>query len=342
MKPETGLGAVIAVALLVIVGVLVAVPGAVQPPPDDEPVERPGRVDLTEMTITAGEVSGGSATLQVTPYVEQHGNTAPNVTVVLRAVDSESGLVEATTRLPFGDLADGTERNRTGSLSVPREGGYRVEAILYRDGQRMEVGTRTVSGVGTLTPDYARTPVGFHEFDGDAGLPVIEYRVASVQDERATIAVTTYLTNTGDDAASDLRFVLKARQNGSNVVADQTTVQVGSVTPGETVTPTADLTVPDGYNYYLDAILWKGNTIVETERSVANLAPGKGLNVTETSAEAGFQSGDFETGDGGRPGEEPTASPDDGAAAGGQPGFGLPAALAALLATALLAWRVNR
>ncbi|MCT9094557.1 NEW3 domain-containing protein [Haloarchaeobius sp. HME9146] len=340
MKPETGLAAVVVVALLVTAGVLVAVPGALQPPPDDEPVERPGRVALTEMTISAGQVTGGTATLQVTPYVEHRGNPAPNVTVVLRAVDTDSGLVEATTRLAFGDLRNESELNRTGRLSVPREGGYRVEAVLYRDGERMTVGSRTVSGVDSLTPAYAETPVGFHEFDGDAELPVIEYRVASVENDRATLAVTTYLTNTGDDPAENLRFVLKARQNGSNVVADQTTVQVGSVAPGETVTPTADLTVPDGYNYYLDAILWKGDTIVGTERSVANLAPGQGLTVNWTQSAAGFESGDFETGDGPATGPPTTASPE--ADAGGQPGFGLPAAFVAVLVTALVARRVRR
>ncbi|WP_267641008.1 DUF7490 domain-containing protein [Haloarchaeobius amylolyticus] len=341
MKPETGLGALVVVTLLVTAAVVAAVPGALQPPPDEEPVERPGRVALTEMTISAGAVSGGSATLQVTPYVEHRGNVAPNVTVVLRAVDTDSGLVTATDRLAFGDLRNETELNRTAALSVPREGGYRVEAILYRDGQRMTVGTRTVEGVGSLTPEYARTPVGFHEFEA-ADLPVIEYRVDSVQDDRATLAVSTYLTNTGDEPADDLRFVLKARQNGSNVVADQTTVQVGSVAPGQTVTPTADLTVPDGYNYYLDAILWKGDTIVGTERSVANLAPGEGLTVNWTRSEAGFQTGDFETGDGADDGGAPPTEPEGGADAGGQPGFGLSAAVAALLGTGLLAWRVGR
>ncbi|WP_435347903.1 DUF7490 domain-containing protein [Haloarchaeobius sp. HRN-SO-5] len=338
MKPERVLVGLLVVTLVATIGVLAAAPDAVEPPGADEPLVRPGGGTITDMTISVDAVSGGTATFSVTPYVEHRGNPAPNVTVVLRAVDDDSGLVADTRRLDLGELTGQEEVNATGSLQVPREGGYRIEAVLYRDGERLDTGSRTVSGVESLTPAYALTPVQFHDFDG-GDLPVIEYTIDSVADDRATLSVTTYLSNVGDEPADDLRFVLKARQNGSNVVADRTTVDVGRVEPGETVTPTAQLTVPDGYNYYLDAILWKGDTVVDTQRSVANLAPGNGLTVDNESADEGFQSGDFES-DPGDAGPRPTEVPEGSSA--GQPGFGVPVALIALLATALAARRVRR
>lgn len=339
MKPEAVLAGVAVVALVATAGVLVAVPDAVQSPAPSEPAD-PGGGAIADMTIAVENVSGGTATFAVTPYVEHRGSPARNVTVQLRAVDEESGLVADTRSLSLGDLAGGRETNATGTLAVPREGGYTIEAVLYRDGHRLDAGDLTISGVGTLVPEYERTPVGFHEFQGTE-LPVIEYSIESVDDGDATLSVTTYLSNTGDDPAGDLHFVLKARQNGSNVVADRTRVDVGRVDPGETVTPTAELTVPDGYDYYLDAILWDGETVVDTQRSVANLGPGTGLSVDETQNDSGFESGDFaDTGDDDdyrRPEETEMAGGD-----GGQPGFGVPAALAALCATGLFAWRLRR
>ncbi|WP_256296270.1 DUF7490 domain-containing protein [Haloarchaeobius salinus] len=337
MRIESVLAALAVIAVVATAGVLVAVPDALQSPVPPEPTD-PGGGSVEDLTIAVENVSGGTATFAVTPYVEHRGNTAPNVTVLLRATDDESGTVAATRTLSLGELSGGREVNVTGTLAVPREGGYRIEAVLYRDDRRLDAGSRTVSGVEHLVPEYERTPVAFHEFEG-ADLPVIEYSIASVSGDEATLDVTTYLSNTGDEPADDLRFVLKARQNGSNVVADRTTVDVGRVDPGETVTPSAELTVPDGYDYYLDAILWRGDTVVDTERSVANLGPGAGLSVDEENDTGGFESGDFADED-----DQPPARTEreDAADGGGQPGFGVPVALAALLATALLARRLRR
>ncbi|WP_440988631.1 DUF7490 domain-containing protein [Haloarchaeobius baliensis] len=341
MRIEAVLAGVAVVAIVATGGVLVAAPDAVQSPVPEEPTD-PGGGSLEDLTIAVENVSGGTATFAVTPYVEHRGNAAPNVTVLLRAVDEENGVVAAMRTLSLGELSGGREVNATGTLAVPREGDYTIEALLYRDGERLDTGSKTISGVGSLVPEYERTPVAFHEFPGD-GLPVIEYSIEDVTDGQATLSVTTYLTNTGDEPADDLHFVLKARQNGSNVVADRTTVDVGRVEPGETVTPGADLTVPDGYDYYLDAILWHDETVVDTQRSVANLGPGTGLTVDETNENDSFESGDFADTGGSPEGDYRTEAPTEMEGGdGGQPGFGVPVALAALLATALFARRLHR
>ena len=337
MRTEYVLLGVVALAVVLGVGIAVGVPDAIDPPEDPgDDRERPGRVDLVEMTIGPGTVGGENATLRVRPHVQQRGGPAENVTVLLRAVDHDTGFVAATQRLSYGDLDDDVTRTREGALTVAREGGYDVEAIVYVNGTRLERGTRAVRGVGTLTPNYRDTPLRFQAFD--AGIPVIEYRIESVANNRSTLSVSTYLTNTGDRPAGDLELVLTARQNGSNVVADRTTVQIEEVGSGKTATPTGELVVPDDYNYYLDAVLWRDGTVLATARSTANLAPGTGLQVDENATRGdGFEAGDFEEddvedGQGTETPGQPTES-----ASGGQPGFGVTVALVALVAAALIA-----
>lgn len=337
MRTEYALLGVVALALVVAVGVAVGVPGAIDPP--DEPTERtePSRVDLVELTIGTGDVGGANATLDVTPYVRQYGGPAENVTVVLRAVDQDTGFVATTQRLSYGTLDGDVERSREGSLTVARQGDYDVVAVVYVNGTRVERGSREVSGVGTLTPAYRESTIEFQNFD--AGMPVIEYQIRDVENNRSTLDISTYLTNTGARPRGDLELVLTARQNGSNVVADRTTIEVGEIGAGKTATPTGELVVPDDYNYYLDAVLWRDGSVVATARSTANLAPGTGLSVDENTSDRdeGFQAGDFEQtespGDGGQPTERPTYTE----SSGGQPGFGVAVALVALAATALVA-----
>jgi len=323
MRLEALLGAAAAVAVLVAVALAAFVPGFVSPPaPDtDEP---PARFDVAEMTLASGEVTGETATLETTVFLRHGGGPADNVSVVARATDSESGLVVDTTRRDLGTVDDEGEREVPLAVTVPREGGYEVTTLLYVDGRRVDTARASVSGVGALTPPYAESAVGFHEF---ARRPSVEYRVDSVEGDRATLNVSSYLTNGGDDPESGLRLVVTARQADSNVVADRNEVRIGAIAPGRTAAEDVRVTVPDGYDYYLDATLWRDGVVLESTRAAANLDPEETLSVDETRREVAFEASDFETG---RPAAAPRAT--EAASGGDGTGFGAVAAVVALVA----------
>ncbi|WP_338728953.1 PGF-CTERM sorting domain-containing protein [Haladaptatus sp. DJG-WS-42] len=317
------------VGLLVVVSLLTAflVPGTLADPELDR--EPAGRLGLEEMTITSTNVTGGSATLSVDTRLSHRGGPSENVTILLRAIDLDTGLVETETTLTVGTIESEKEVSAVGSLTVARTGGYRIESIAYVNDRRIERGTKEVRGVETLTPAYARTATQFHEFPDR---PSLEYRIQSVSENRAMLNVSTYLTNTGDEADDDLRLVVTARQADSNIVADEASVQVGEIAPGRTAAPSVTLDVPDGYNYYLDATLWKDGVIVGNTRSAANLNPNETVSVNTTERDTGLQSGDFVTDSGGR--ENPTGTETQTEESG--PGFGILAALVAIATLALI------
>ncbi|SER12328.1 DUF7490 domain-containing protein [Natrinema salaciae] len=344
---------ILAVATLaVVIGAFttLALAGAVSDPGESETaadVERTGHASLTELTISADEITGGTATLVVDTHLEHRGAPVANVTVVHRATDTRTGLVEDTTERDVETLDDESEVVVSETVTVPRESSYEIETFVYRDGTRTESASHTVEGVDALTPAYADTNVEFHRFGGDSGgsladVPAISYAIASTTDETATLEVDSYLTNTGDDTESDFELEVSARQADSNVVADSATVGLSAIEPGKTASPTVDLEVPQEYDYYLDAVLWRDGTIVGTNRAVANLGPGS-LSVDETSSDSGLEVSDFssgaasDAGDGAADGND--RDTDDDGSADGTPGFGVVAAAAALLVTGALARR---
>lgn len=330
MVPERALllGAV-ALVLLSVVGAAV-VPDAVEAPTDPE---RPSALDIEEVTIAAESVSGASVTLAVEAAVAHRGGPAENVTVRFRAIDLESGLLETSREVAVSAIRGDRERQVTGELTVPRSGGYRIETVVYHDDRRVATAAKAVSGVGTLRPAYAQTPVAFHESTTDQ--PVVEYSIVEAGGDRTTIRVQVYLTNTGDDPAGGLQLALKARQADSNIVAADADVVVGEIRPGRTVTPSAELTVPSEYNYYLDAQLWTDGVLVGSARSAANLDPTETVSVNETRRDVGLEVRDFERTPAERPRRETEA-----AETGGQPGFTAPlAAAAVLVAIGILARR---
>lgn len=314
-------GAVVVIGATVLVAILV--PGSLAQPGEDV---QSSRISIADTTLTAGAVRGETAALGVTTYLRHSGGPAENVTVVYRAVDTDTGLVATTVRRDVGAIRTDGELTVRGNLSVERQGGYRIETLLYEDDKRIETGRTTVNGVGSLQPEYARSPVKFHRFE-TLDLPAVQYSISEVQDNRTTLSVTTLLTNEGDVTSGELRVVVMARQSDSNILADRAAAEVSGMEPGRTATPSTELTVPSGYNYYLDAVLYKDGVIVGAAQSAANLHPTETIEANQTRRSVGLNVEDFERSDSG-----PTdrSAEDRGTMLEESPGFGVPVVLGAI------------
>ncbi|WP_318568602.1 DUF7490 domain-containing protein [Salinigranum marinum] len=326
-----GAAGLVAVALLV----AAVMPGVLADPTDEGPT-RPGPVRIAETTIAPGTVSGETTVLHVQTRLDHRGNPTPNVSVRFRATDAESGFVAATETVEVGTLDEDGETPVETNLTVEREGGYRVEATVFRDGERIGSGGKTVSGLDALTPAYARTSVGFTDSEA---LPPVSFSVGSVDGDRTTLDLSATLTNRGNDASDDLRVQVVLRQADSNIVAARSEAAVGTIRPGRTETVDTQVTVPSEYNYYIDAVLWKDGVVVDTARSVANLDPTERISVNETEREVELRVEDFSESDDERPRPEATEARTVSTSA---PGFGVGVAVAALFSIALLARRWGR
>lgn len=329
-------GAIVVVAVALLVAA--TVPGALA---EGQTTDEPSRLDVREQTIAAGAVSGGSATLRVDSRLRHVGGPAENVTVLLRAVDTETQMVATEQTSELRTIEDNREVSVVQNLSVPRNGEYRVRTIVFADGRRVASGTKTVSGVGALQPEYAQTGIEFHSFEGygTSELPPIHFSIADTAGDEATLNVSAYLTNAGDEPNEALDVTLLARQADSNIVADKTVVGVGTVEPGRTASPSAELTVPDEYNYKLMAIAQKDDVIVDTAQATATLDPDQSVTVNNSEDEDTLDTSDFEDGADGGDGEadgREDGGEESETVSGSGPGFGFLVAVIALVASALL------
>ncbi|KOX97919.1 PGF-CTERM sorting domain-containing protein [Halorubrum sp. ASP121] len=325
-----------AAALLVAgaVGAVAAPDALTDPRATDEP---PGRIDVAGATVAPGEVRGETAELRLGTDLRHRGGPVENVTVRHRAIGSESGLLVDETTVEVGDVDAEGERTVNGTVTVEREGGYRIETVVFADGQRREQRTTRVAGVAALTPDYADTQVGFT--DGSVW-PTVAVSVAEAGDGTATLSASVSVTNRGDEASDDVDLRLYLRQAESNVIAAEATETVGTVRPGRTDTVTATVEVPDGYNYYIDAALFDDDVLVDETQGVANLNPRETITANETVRDVAFSVEDFERDDvGGDGADGARREGGDGASADATPGFGPLAALVALVVAALAARR---
>lgn len=339
MRRDGILAGTAAALLLLTLGAAVAVPGVLADPEPDQPL-RPGPVGVSEVAIAPGAVSGATAELRLAARIDHAGNPTPNVTVRFRAFDAESGLLATERTVDVGTLSEDGSVPVNDTLRVDREGGYVLETTVFRDGEMVDKQTRRVSGMEALKPPYARSHVSFT--DGEA-VPPLAISVSDAGENRTTLQITASLTNGGDDASEDLRVEFVLRQADSNLQADSVSESVGQIRAGRTAKTSATVTVPNQYNYYVDAMLYRDGVLVDTARSVANLDPQERISVNETTREVEFDVGDFD------PSEDSTAVEDRpertgvaGATQTGTPGFTPILAVLALLAVALLSWRHSR
>ncbi|QKY19727.1 PGF-CTERM sorting domain-containing protein [Halolamina sp. CBA1230] len=320
-------GAVVVVAVALLSAAVV--PGAVAPP-DDGPL-RPGPVHVVDADIATGEITGQTAELELFATLAHRGNPAENVTVRFEATDAESGLLEAAEEVSVGDLTAEGERRVSTTLTVPREGGYELEGVVYRNGTRVDEFTRQVSGVEALTPAYAESNVSFVD---DPILEPVTVSIVDAGENRTTLELGSWLTAVGPSEADSLSVTFIVRQAESNVVAARTSVDAGGLQEGRSDTVTAEVSVPSEYNYYVDAVLTRDGVIVDTAGGVVNLDPTETIDRDQTEQEVEFDASDFESDDG--PPDRPEGTE---ATAAQTPGFGPVVAVVALLSAGLLARR---
>ncbi len=338
MDTRTALLAAAAALLLVSAAGVVAAPDALDDPRSDE---RPGDVRIADAVISPGEVRGETAELRLGLDLQHRGSTVENVTIRHRAIGAESGLLVDETTVDVGDVDGGGERTVTGSVDVERAGGYRIETVVFADGERRATRTTRIDGVEALTPDYADSQVGFTE--GNVW-PTVAVSVSEADNETATLSVSISVTNRGDEASEPLDLRVLLRQADSNVVAGDAAETVGSVRPGRTETVTATVEVPANYNYYVDAALWSDDVLIDETQGVANLDPRETIDANESVQDVEFEVEDFADGGDGGDGADDAADAERGAERAdasddATPGFGVAVALVALLGAALYARR---
>lgn len=322
-----GAGAVVVVALLV----ALLAPGALSEPPSER---NPGHVDIADATIQPQAVGGQTVGLGVNTTLRHRGNPSPNVSLRLRAIDDESGLLETTKTVEVGELTGERERTVPATLTVERDGGYRIETVVYRDGRRVDTGRQRVSGLEALVPAYARTPI---QFVDETTLPPLGVSVRDATDARTTLDITALLTNRGATQPADVQASVIVRQADSNLVADRAAAEVGTIDPGQTAETEMTVSVPSNYNYYVDGVLKKDGVIVDTVRTAVNLDPSERIAVNETRQEVSLEVSDFERDR--RPTEDAERMDSGADSESETPGFGVPVAVLAVITGGLLARR---
>ncbi|MEA1905587.1 MAG: hypothetical protein U9N12_01360 [Euryarchaeota archaeon] len=223
------------------------------------------RLTIAETDISPERVTSTDVLLNVTTYVENRGDgESGDAKLILKAFDSASGLLVGVTTTSAGSIDEDKTIPVLQQISVKREGGYRIDVVLFEDDKRLRRQSMQIYDIGGLTPNIHDIGIKIQEMD---------FLVENVTDSRVVIGVDLYLTNEGESTSEDLQMLVKAREVDAGLLADKIWITTGSIKKETTIIRSCEIAVPDGYNYIVEALIWKNDTIVERGEGVVQLNP---------------------------------------------------------------------
>jgi len=258
-----------AVALVVVAGAVALLVSESSVVGEETEVEE-GEVSIINVDLTPRNVSAANVELGVVTRLGHEGGVSENVSVVVRVVDSETGMLEDERGTDIGRLEGDTEADGVVNISVVRDRDYDLRVLVYKDGRRVEGTENRLRGLEDLGSEEVVSEIDFHSFEEQ---PPVEFSVERVVDGNAVLNARAYLTNYGNRPSENVEVTIKARQTDTEIVADENTSEISEIGSGETERGEVLLSVPDGFNYHLDAVVWSDGSIVETHRNVATLNP---------------------------------------------------------------------
>jgi hypothetical protein len=223
-------------------------------------------VAVSGMTVGAETVTGAEVTLNVTTDIQNTYGVSSGVSrVQLKAYDTDSGLVIAEKTSDVGLLGIRGSGSISQAIILPRTGSFRLVSTVFENNQRKGQGEITVYSLERLTPDNQKTGLSISDID---------FLVRNVEGSRVDIQTDVYFINDENDASGPFMVEVKAKEEDARLLADKQKVSVESILPGTTRVSSVTLSVPDQYNYVVEVLVWKNDTIVKRGEGIVRLMPG--------------------------------------------------------------------
>ena len=272
--------AALPVVLLLCLGVMVLSAGCL----------KDSSVDITGITVGAQNITGSVVTLNVTSELQNtYGVSSGIARVQLKAYDTTSGLVVAEKTSDAGFLGIRGSGSVSQTIDLPRTGSYRLVSTVFENGQRKGQGEKTVYNLERLTPDIQETGLSITDID---------FLVKKVAGDRATIQTDIYFTNDRREPSGTFDIEVKAKEEDAKLLADKQRARVESIQPDATRVSGVTLSVPDQYNYVVEVLVWKNETIVKRGEGYVRLRPGMQVDKDSQFVTKQIETSKFVPGDG--------------------------------------------
>ncbi|NQE06636.1 hypothetical protein C5S32_12270 [ANME-1 cluster archaeon GoMg1] len=255
---------VVVLAFLVLIALVATIGGGLKSYEQSE-------IAIADIDISAEALGIADVMLNVTMYLDNSGDVkSGEVDVLIKAYDADTNLLVASNGSKVGEI-DGRETKYANTyLKLPKEGGYRLQIVVFEDGKGILRGERKIYGLSRLEPPSV-AKISIRELDFFVEAVEVESGMGK-EKEYATVNTTLYIDNLGKDVGG-LRALIKARDNETRLIADMGWEDLGVLKEGTTSLHYAELRVLNGRDYIFEIQIWQSERIIKESSGMVLLSP---------------------------------------------------------------------
>jgi len=226
-------------------------------------------IELVDIDISAEALGISEALLNVTLYLDNCGSAkSGEIDVMVKAYDMDTNLFVTSDETKAGKIGGREMNSACTYLKLPKEGGYKLQILVFEDGECIERDERTIYGLENLEPPS----------DAKIAIREIDFLVETVEvegeqgKEHVIVNTTIYIDNLGKDVRG-LRALVKARDDETRLIADKNWEDLGFLKEGTTTLQYTELNVLNGRDYIFEVQIWQSERIIKEGSGMVRLSP---------------------------------------------------------------------
>ena len=228
-------------------------------------------IAIADIDISAEALGIADVMLNVTAYLDNSGDAkSGEVDVLIKAYDADTNLLVASNKSKVGKIGGRETKSANTYLKLLKEGGYRLQIVVFEDGKGILRGERKIYGLSRLEPPSV-AKISVRELDFFVEAVEVESGRGK-EKEYATVNTTLYIDNLGKDVGG-LRALIKARDNETRLIADRGWEDLGVLKEGTTSLHYAELRVLNGRDYIFEIQIWQSERIIKESTGTVLLSP---------------------------------------------------------------------
>ena len=228
-------------------------------------------IAIADIDISAEALGIADVMLNVTAYLDNSGDAkSGEVDVLIKAYDADTNLLVASNGSKVGKIGGRETKSANTYLKLPKEGGYRLQIVVFEDGKGILRGERKIYGLSRLEPPSV-AKISVRELDFFVEAVEVESGRGK-EKEYAIVNTTLYIDNLGKDVGG-LRALIKARDNETRLIADRGWEDLGVLKEGTTSLHYAELRVLNGRDYIFEIQIWQSERIIKESSGMVLLSP---------------------------------------------------------------------
>jgi hypothetical protein len=224
-------------------------------------------VTIADIDISAEALNIAEALLNVTTYLDNSGDAkSGEIDIVVKAYDADTNLLVMSNKTKVGEIDGRKTKSASTYLTLPKEGGYRLQIIVFEDDKGIQRAETMIYGLTRLEPPSV-AKIAIREIDF-----FVEAVEVEGEKEYAIINTTLYVDNLKEDV-SDLDVLIKARDNETRLIADRRWEALGALKEGTTSLHYTGLRVLNGRDYIFEVQVWQSERVIKESSGMVLLSP---------------------------------------------------------------------